>query len=61
MKPTAFLALVFCCLAFFPNGSPAGKGLWLDVGSEFFQGPDDSFFGRWDKIDRLIISLEYSF
>ncbi len=38
-----------------------GKGLWLDVGFEFFQGPDDSFFGRWDKIDRLVFSLEYSF
>ncbi|KPJ82039.1 MAG: hypothetical protein AMS17_19175 [Spirochaetes bacterium DG_61] len=33
----------------------------LIVGVEEFNGPNDSYFGRWDKNDRVIGALKYSF
>jgi len=37
------------------------EGLFLIVGVEEFNGPNDSYFGRWDKNDRVIGALKYSF
>jgi hypothetical protein len=37
------------------------KGLWLKVRSDLFLGPSNSFYGRWSKNNRLLVSFEYSF
>ena len=37
------------------------SGFWLKVNSQFFQGADDSFYGRWEETNRLIVSFDYSF
>jgi len=36
-------------------------GLIFKTSVEFFHGPEDSFYGRWDKNNRLLTTLEYSF
>ena len=36
-------------------------GFWLKVRSDLFLGPSTSFYGRWSKNNRLLVSFEYSF
>ncbi|MBN2254340.1 MAG: hypothetical protein JW736_01390 [Deltaproteobacteria bacterium] len=36
-------------------------GLLWTVAAEFFNGKDDSYYGRWARNDRLITALKYSF
>lgn len=37
------------------------EGFWLKIRSDFLIGKGNSFYGRWEKNDRLIISFEYTF
>ena len=37
------------------------SGLELIAATEFFNGKDDSYYGRWERNDRFITSLKYSF
>ena len=37
------------------------QGLELTIATEFFNGKDDSYYGRWERNDRLITALKYSF
>ena len=37
------------------------SGLMLRLGAEFFDGPFDSYFGRWCDNDRIITTLQWSF
>ncbi|MEA3428341.1 MAG: hypothetical protein U9Q84_03800 [Thermodesulfobacteriota bacterium] len=36
-------------------------GLELTIAAGFFNGKDDSYYGRWERNDRLITALKYSF
>jgi len=37
------------------------QGLELVLAAEFFNGKSDSYYGRWERNDRLITALKYSF
>lgn len=37
------------------------ESFWLKVNSHFFHGPDDSFYGRWEETNRLVVSFDFSF
>ena len=37
------------------------RGLVWTTGLEFFNGKDDSYYGRWERNDRIITDLKYSF
>jgi len=37
------------------------QGLELTIAAEFFNGKSDSYYGRWERNDRLITALKYSF